>query len=106
MDYQVQRSRDNVILGLAVQEAVLDIVTTKTLLQNCLHLLTQPHHGLVDTPMGNFGEFQVTLNLDADDAPSIFVDGPRIDESRVQSSAIWPDKESLVEIIEAILKDG
>lgn len=105
-DYQVQRNGDQIILGIAVQDAVLDIVTTLSLLQNCQALLTQPHQGLVNTAMGKFGNFQVTLNLDADDAVSIFIDGPDFSQGRVQSSAIWPDKESLLKLIEAILKGG
>ena len=105
-DHQVRRRGDEIILGLAVQDAVLDILTNPCLLQKCLNILTEPQQGLVDTTMGKFGEFQVTLNRHADDTVSIFVDGPRFDGSRVQSSAIWPDKKSLVEIIEAVLKDG
>ena len=105
-DYQVKRNGDQILLGIAVQDAVLDIVTNPSLLQNCQALLTQPHQGLVDTAMGKFGDFQITLNLDADDAVSIFIDGPDFDQGRVQSSAIWPDKKALVEIIEAILKGG
>jgi hypothetical protein len=105
-DHQVQRKGDEIILGLAVRNAAMDIVTTTQLLSNCLRLLTEPHQGLVYATMGKFGSFPVTLNVDHDNTVSIFIDGPDFDEGRVQSSAIWPDKESLYRIIKTILETG
>jgi hypothetical protein len=106
MDYQVQRKGDKIILGLELQGAVMDIVTDTGLLKNCLRFLTEPHEGIVYTKMGKFGRFSVSLNVDADDIVSIFIDGPDFDRDRVQSSAIWPGKESLRKIIQAIIEDG
>ena len=105
-DHQAQRKGDEIILGLAVPNAVMDIVTTVQLLGDCLRLLTKPHQGLVHTTIGRFGIFPVTLNLDNHDTVSIFIDGPDFDQGRVQSSAIWPDKKSLYKIVKTILENG
>jgi hypothetical protein len=79
------------------------VVTDAALLKNCLALLRSPHHGLIDTRMGSFGGFQVTLNLDHGDTVSIFVDGPEFDVGRVQSAAIWVEKDRLCGILEEAL---
>lgn len=99
-DWQIQRRDGRLILGIALEHAVLDVVSDVGLLQNCLTLLRSPHEGLVETPMGSFGEFQVTLNLHHDDKVSIFIDGPEFDASRVQSAAIWVEKDRLCRILE------
>ena len=102
-DWQVQRKGDAFILGLAVEHAVLDVVTDRPLLAGCLTMLDSPHVGLVDTRMGQFGEFPVTLNLHHDDAVSIFIDGPDFDSGRNQSAAIWVEKPKLQAILREVL---
>ena len=103
-DWQIQRKGEAVILGLAVEHAVLDVVTDRSLLTDCLTMLESPHRGLVDVRMGQFGEFPVTLNLHADDAVSIFIDGPDFDSGRNQSAAIWVEKPKLQEILREVLR--
>jgi hypothetical protein len=106
-DWQLHRRDGRLILGIALQHAVLDVVSDAALLKNCLTLLRSPHQGLVDTRLGAFGEFQVTLNLHHDEGVSIFIDGPEFDVGRVQSAAIWVDKDQLCHILEeAIGADG
>ena len=105
-DWQIQRSDGRLILGIAIEHAFLDVVSDVALLQNCLTLLRSPHQGLVDTRMGSFGEFQVSLNLHHDDTVSIFIDGPEFDASRVQSSAIWVEKDQLCRILEEAVGGG
>lgn len=99
-DWQLHRRDGRLILGIAVQHAVLDVVSDVALLQNCLTLLRSPHRGLADTRIGSFGEFQVTLNVHPDDKVSIFVDGPAFDVGRSQSAAIWVEKDRLCQILE------
>lgn len=102
-DYQVQRKGKTVILGIAVRDAVMDIVTNENLMQQCLQLLDNPHRGLVNAQMGQFGDFAVTLNLHDDDSVSIFVDGPEFDGSRTQSAVIWVGKKELQQLLLDVL---
>jgi hypothetical protein len=99
-DWQVQRNGRLLILGIAVGVGHLDVVTDDVLLKNCLAMLRSPHRGFVHTRMGSFGPFDVTLNLHHDDSVSIFVDGPKFDDDRTQSAAIWVEKDRLSEILE------
>lgn len=103
-DWQIQRKGKAIILGLAVEHAVLDVVTNRGLLEGCLTMLESPHTGLIDTQMGYFGEFPVTLNLHLDDTVSIFIDGPDFDSGRVQSAAIWVEKANLQQILGEVLQ--
>ena len=102
-NWQIQRRGDDLILGFAVQNAVLDVVTDPQTIANCLALLESPHRGSVDIQMGRFGPFPVTLNLHHDDSVSIFIDGPDFDKSRCQSAAIWVGKTELQTILRTVL---
>jgi len=102
-DWQIQRHGHKLILGIAVGRGHLDVVTDDTLLVACLAMLEAPHRGLVDSQMGQFGDFPVTLNLHHDDAVSIFIDGPRFDSTRCQSASIWVEKDRLCEILRKVL---
>jgi len=105
-DWQVQRKGEALILGIAVEHAVLYILSDRSLLANCLAMLQSPHTGLVDTRMGQFGEFPVRLNLHHDDTASIFIDGPDFDSSRNQSAAIWVEKDRLRDILREVVDDA
>ncbi len=105
-DWQIERRGEEMLLGLAVEHAALDIVTHRGLLTTCLAMLKSPHVGAVDTRMGQFGDFPVTLNLFADDTVSIFVDGPYFTSNRCQSAAIWFEKDKLEEILREVLRDA
>src|SRR6266498_2947184 len=105
-EWQVQRKGEALILGIALEHAVLDVVSDHRSLAACLAMLESPHAGLVDTRMGQFGEFPVTLNLDHDDTVSIFIDGPDFDSGRNQSAAMWVDKEKLRDILQEVLRDA
>ena len=105
-DWQLHRRDGRLIVGIAVRHAVLDVVSDVALLRNCLTVLRSPHRGLVDTRMGSFGDFQVTLNLHHDDNVSIFVDGPDFDVGRRQSAAIWVEKDQLCGILEKAIAGG
>ncbi len=105
-DWQLQRADGRLILGIAVEHAVLDVVSDVSLLRNCLAMLRSPHRGLVHTRMGSFGQFQVTLSLYDDSTVSIFVDGPDSDVGRRQSAAIWVEKDRLCSILEEAIGGG
>lgn len=97
--HQIVRTDKGIILGIALENAVLDIFTSDAQLQKCLKLLEEPHRGLVSTTIGTFGIYSVTLNLHHDDTVSIFVDGPDFDQSRSQSAGIWLGKEDLQRLL-------
>ena len=105
-DWQIQRRGESLILGIAVQHALLDVVSDHSLLAGCLAMLESPHQGHVDSRMGRFGEFPVRLNLHHDETVSIFVDGPDFDAGRCQSAAIWIDKDRLRDILQEVLRDA
>ena len=105
-DWQIERRGEEMLLGIAVEQDVLDIVTHRGLLTACLAMLESPPVGLVDTRMGQFGDFPVTLNLHHDDTVSIFVDGPDFISPRNQSAAIWVEKDRLEEILREVLRDA
>jgi len=102
-DWQIQRRGDKVLLGLAVHEAVLDILTDEATLASCLSFLKQPHDGHVDTPIGSFGDCSIRLNIHHDESVSIFIDGPTFDPTRSQSAAIWVEKDELISLITTVL---
>lgn len=101
-DYQVQRNNDSLLIGLATEGAVLDINSTMPQIEACLKLLEQPRLESADEKLGVFGEFQVRLNCYPNGETSIFIDGPQFDETRVQSSAIWVNKQALRTILETV----
>jgi hypothetical protein len=99
-EWHIQRKGDSLLLGIAIKEAVLDVVTDQNLLLNCLTMLESPHKGLVSNQLGQFGIYPVTLNLHHDDTTSIFIDGPDFDPPRTLSAAIWVDKGGLIKILQ------
>jgi hypothetical protein len=100
----VRRRGESILLGIAVESAVLDIVTNETLLRACVSLLAEERSALAYTQMGTFGTYPVTLNSHHDDTVSIFVDGPEFEENRTQSSAIWVGKQELRELLLDVLQ--
>jgi hypothetical protein len=92
---QVLRKGTSILLGIGLDNAVLDVLTNDVQLQECLQVLQEPAAGLTSVRMGTFGIYPVTLNLHPDDTVSIFIDGPDFDKCRSQSAAIWPGKEDL-----------
>lgn len=105
-EWDVRRHEDAILVGLAVDAAVLDFKTTVAILRECLVFLDSPHQGLVSLRIGTFGDFPVTLNMDHDDSLSIFLDGPEFEPFRSMSAAIWLSKEELRSVIrEALAAD-
>src|SRR5262245_26574742 len=105
-DYQIQRRGDVILVGIALDNAVLDFETTESLLRDCLAFLDAPHKGLVDMGIGKFGEFRVRLNMHHDDSLSIFVDGPPFEPQRNLSAAIWLSKQDVRGVVNAALTSG
>jgi hypothetical protein len=103
-EHHIRRRDDAILLMMAVESAVLDVETDEKRLRECLALLDAPHlGGLVSTPLGKFGPFDVMLNIYHDDSLSVFVDGPDFEESFNQSAAIWLSKEDMRRIIGSAL---
>jgi hypothetical protein len=102
-EWHIERKGEALILGIAVADtAVLDIVTDHPSLVRCLQMLESPHVGMVDTQMGRFGEFPITLVLGHDETVSIMVDGPDFHTTRNQSAGIWVEKDRLREILREV----
>jgi hypothetical protein len=99
----IRRQGDAVLVGIALDCAVLDFRTTEAQLRDCLALLDQPHNGLVHMRIGAFGEYPVTLNIHQGDSVSLFVDGPHFEPLREMCAAIWLSNEDLRGIIEKAL---
>jgi hypothetical protein len=96
---QVLQIGDKLLIGIGTETAVLDFTTNNDLLQNSLRALREPHMGLVCVTLGHFGIYSVTLNVNYDDAVSIFIDGPELGKTRTQSAAIWVGKSELEELL-------
>lgn len=102
--WNVQWRGQAFILGIAVEHAVLDIVSDHALVASCLHVLeSPPHKRKVYTQMGRFGEFPVTLVLEQDDTVSIFIDGPDFETTRTQCAAIWVEKDKLCDLLREVI---
>jgi hypothetical protein len=100
----VRRIGEAILIGIAVDAAVLDFTTTEAALRDCLAFLAEPREGLASMQIGTFGHFPVTLNAHHDDSLSIFVDGPEFEPNREMCAAIWLSKEDLNSVIgEALL---
>jgi hypothetical protein len=99
----IRRSGDLILVGIALDHAVLDFETTERLLRDCLIFLDAPHRGPADMAIGKFGPFGVTLNMHRDGELSIFVDGPPFEPQRELCAAIWLSKLDLREVIAAAL---
>ena len=102
-EYDIRRRADAILIGIALEHAVLDFETTEGLLRDCLAFLDTPHHGLVHMGIGKFEQLPVTLNMHHDDSLSIFVDGPPFEPQRELCAAIWISKDDLRGVIEAAL---
>jgi hypothetical protein len=104
-EHQVVRRGNNILLGISVGNAVLDILTSQAQLQECLKLLKDPLGPLKleRTTMGAFGCYPVSLDVDKRGTASIFVDGPYFESTRSQSAAIWVGKEDLERLLVEVL---
>ncbi len=102
-EHDIQRKDSQILLGIAVESAVLDIITNDEQLRDCIKLLQEPHRGLVYLKMGSFGTYDVTLNVHHDDTASIFLDGPDFSQSRNQSAGIYVDKIELLHLLVDVL---
>lgn len=103
-EFDVRRRADAILIGIALDDAVLDFETDEATLRHCLVVLAAPHQGLVDVGIGKFGEFPVRLNIHHDDSLSIFVDGPTFEPLRELCAAIWLSKQDLQRVITTALE--
>src|SRR5262249_50107737 len=66
-EFDIRRRDNTILVGIALDHAVLDFETTEAILRKCLAFLDTPHKGLVDIRIGKFGQFPVRLNMHHDD---------------------------------------
>jgi hypothetical protein len=104
-ELDVHRHGEAILLGIAVENAVLDVVTSVALLRECLDLLESPHSGLVSSRLGYFGDYPVTLNIHHDEAVSIFIDGPQFHPPRSQGAGVYLSKQDAGHAIKAALAE-
>jgi len=101
----IERQGTRILVRIAVDRAVFDVVTDEKLLADCIRLLREPHLEPVSTRMGTFGGHSVTLNVLNDLAVSIFVDGPQFSPDEKQAIGIWCRKEEVERVLlEAVAK--
>jgi hypothetical protein len=105
-EFDIRRRGDTILVGIALDHAVLDFESTEASLRECLAFLDAPHKGLVDKGIGKFGQFPVTLSMHHDDTLSIFVDGPSFEPQRELCAAIWLSKDDLRSVITAALSNA
>lgn len=97
--YKITRKGHDIILGIAVRDSVLDILSNVARLQECLQALRHTHDGLVSLQIGTFGNYPVTLTLLHNDAVSVLVDVPNSEKSRSQSAGMRLGKEDLQRLL-------
>jgi hypothetical protein len=102
--HQIQRKADEILIGIALDNAVLDFVTNAALIRNCLKLLGERHQGAVRPQIGNFGNYAVAINIDNANTVSLFVDGPYFEMTRNMSAALWLGKEELQRLLAEALQ--
>ena len=81
-ELDIRRRGDSILIGIAVESAILDFETTETLLRNALKVLDTARAGADWTKVGVFGELPVTLYIASNDSVSIVIDGPEFEPNR------------------------
>jgi hypothetical protein len=108
--YDVRRNGNAILLGIATNDAALDIVTSDATLRLCVELLQKSHRALATVQIGGFGSYPATLVVDSGDMATITVDGPEFEVARNLTAGIWIEKrwllQSLQEVIGTIPKPG
>jgi hypothetical protein len=99
----IRRHDDAILLGIATEDAVLDILTNMDLLRGCLATLEAQHSGAVWVEIGKFGSFIVTLYISHDDSMAIVVDGPEFEFNRSQCAQIWLPKAEFHQLVADVL---
>jgi hypothetical protein len=92
-ELDVRRNGDVILLGIALEDAILDITTTEMQLQQCLKMLDAPSPENDRPQIGNFGPYPASVNVG--EMCSIFIDGPRFDPPRELCAAIYLKKDEL-----------
>lgn len=105
VDWQCAVRDQELLLGISTSAAVLDVATDRSMIVRALELLDSPEAaGMRSALIGKFGDFKVTLNDEAGEEASIFIDGPAFGPHRSQSAAIWVNKASLCDVLRMVLE--
>jgi hypothetical protein len=98
-EWDIRRRGDAILVGIALDHAILDFETTAQLLRDGLVVLDAPHKGLRSIPIGTFGPFQVTLNKHPEGGVSVFLDGPPFEPNRDMCAAIYLSTQEMRDVI-------
>jgi hypothetical protein len=98
-DHDIRRRDGIVLFGIALGDAVLDVVTNDAQLEQCIDFLQKPHDAMADIAMGKFGIYPVTLVVTREHVAVIMIDGPDFEESRNQAAGIYVDKNELLQLL-------
>ena len=105
IDHDVRRIGSEILLGIALQDAVLDICTTDSQLQKCVELLRGSGDGLEGEKMGTFGVYPVTLSVDFNGRAIIMIDGPDFEPSRNYSAGLYVSQDDLLRLLQKVIND-
>ena len=98
-EMDIRRRGDAILVGIAIESAILDFETTETLLRTALEMLDRPRKGADWMKIGVFGEFPVTLHLASGDSLSIVIDGPYFESNRSVCAMIHLNKSEFREVV-------
>src|SRR6218665_3186875 len=97
--HYITKVGSKIVLSIAFESAVLDIVSSEAEIQACLQLLDEQHGSSVREKLGSFGIYAIAMNLGRDDSASIFIDGPLYDDACNQSAGFIVDQTQLKRIL-------
>jgi hypothetical protein len=103
IERDIRKIGDSILVGIGLGNAVFDILTDRDQLKDCLQMLEQPHRGTVWKKIGDFGIYPITMNLHHDETVSIFLDGPKLEQSRDQGAGIYLEKEEFRQLLIDVL---
>jgi hypothetical protein len=98
-ELDIRRRGDAILVGIALESAILDFETTETLLRTALEMLDKPRNGADWMKIGVFGEFPVTLYLASDDSLTIVIDGPYFEPNRSVCAMIHLTKADFRDVV-------
>jgi hypothetical protein len=98
-EVQIDCAQSTVLIGLVVENAVLDICTDTTRMHAAIAMLEREVDHTEHMELGEFGPLAITLNSNRGDSASVFIDGPNFGPGRNMSAAIWCDKQELLSVL-------
>ncbi len=103
LDYDVRRIGSQILLGISVERAVVDMITSVVQLRDGISYLRADHNDLDGLTLGDFGIYPVTLSVESNDSAIIMVDGPFIESSRNLSAGVYFCRSELLNVLEIVV---